>query len=244
MSHKVTVYDDGHRSIQYTVTINRAPFLPLEQRQEPYNIPHTRWLKNGVEPGTDWMRKRSYEAERQLCKSNQIRWEEFRPAADYLGTLMSTAWFQRRWPNFHELRLTYLRGSRGAWANSVLTASTGVLIGRIQMSRWAIGAKDVPWKTKMGGEAMLLHEFAHALCPKEHWHSPLWSRTYLDLIGFRMGSLAYQTLKDGFDNCGVRYRPYRLISPEQRVQLVERMRVVRAQRTPCTTNNSQGSKTC
>ena len=88
------------------------------------------------------------------------------------------------------------------------------------LSTWAIGANG--GVNKMGGEAVVLHELAHAITPKQHEHSPLWARTYLELVKFRMGATAAQVLKAGFDEHGVRYRPYRQLTDAQRQALRDR----------------------
>lgn len=210
-------------SVTYLVTlVGRHPSLPIEERQAPFDVPHTRWLKGGREPKTDWMRQRSYDGEKALCNMpDQKRWEEFRPVAEYLGSLMATEWFGRRWPLFRELKVIYWKGLKSAWANPSLVSVGGVISGRIRLGRWAIGAKDA--RCKLGGEVVALHELAHALCPPEHHHSPLWARTYLELVHFRMGRTAAQVLRAGFREHGVRINPYRVLTEEQRASMRTRL---------------------
>lgn len=210
----------GHDTV-YTIRLKK-PHAPLniEQRQAPFAVPHVHWLKGGVKPKSDWMRQRSYRAETNLCNSEQKRWDDFLQVAHYLGTLMETEWFGRRWPDFRELRVIYRKKKRNACAGPKLSASTGVMEGSMTLSRWAIG--DNPGKRKDGGEAVILHELAHAICPRAHQHSPLWARTYLELVHFRMGAASADLLKKGYDEHKVRYRPYRQLTEAQRQALRDR----------------------
>lgn len=220
MKYSVRKQEFGQDTVYY-ITLERShPFVALADRQAPFDVPHTNWLKGGKSPKSDWMKQRSYDGEKATCNMEQKRWDEFLPVAHYLGSLMATEWFARRWPTFRELRMIYRRGTRNAHAGPKFTTSTGVHEGSMTLSTWAIGANG--GVNKMGGEAVVLHELGHALCPRQHEHSPLWARTYLELVKFRMGATAAQGLKAGFDEHGVRYRPYRQLTTTQRQALRER----------------------
>jgi putative metallohydrolase (TIGR04338 family) len=216
----------GDDTVYYIRLVGNHPFRNIQDRQAPFDIPHTRWLKGGVSPKSDWMKQRSYDGEKNLCNSEQKRWDEFLPVAHYIGSLMATEWFGRRWPTFRECRMIYRAGTRNAHAGPKFSSSTGVHEGSMTLSTWAIGANQ--GKCKEGGEAVVLHELAHAITPKQHEHSPLWARTYLELVKFRMGAAAGAMLVAGFKEKRVRYRPYRVVSPAQREALASRMRGLRA----------------
>lgn len=220
-NYTIRVQEIGNDTI-FTIRLKtpHAP-VPLAERHAPFNVPHIQWLKGGKAAKTDWMKQRSYKGEKAMCNSEQKRWEDFMPVAHYYGSLMATEWFSRRWPAFRELRLIYRKGTRNAWGSPKFTISDGVVEGSVTLGHWAIG-QHREGRNKEGGEAVALHELAHAICPKAHWHSPLWARTYLELVKFRMGAAAGRTLKAGFDEHKVRYRPYRQLTDAQRQALRER----------------------
>jgi hypothetical protein len=214
----------------FTVTMKAAVMLkrepiPQAQRAEPLDLPHERWWKGSTKPKNDWMKQRSYDGEVALTKLEQLRFDDLKQVARYCGDLMSTEWFARRWPAFRELGVTYVPGSRWCWGKATFCARRGVHSGRMTMSNWGIG--KIGGKVKDGGEGVVLHELAHCITPNGHRHSPLWARTYLELVRFRMGKLAYLTLKRGFDEHGVRYRPYRVITDERRAQMARTLNLAR-----------------
>jgi putative metallohydrolase (TIGR04338 family) len=220
-NYTVRVQEIGGDTIYYIRLKEANTPLALKDRQAPFDVPHVHWLKGGKASKTDWMKQRSYNGEQELCNSEQKRWEDFLPVAHYYGTLIQTEWFARRWPDFRELRLIYRKGTRNAWGSPKFTASGGVIEGSVTLGHWAIG-QHREGRKKEGGEAVALHELAHAICPRAHWHSPLWARTYLELVKFRMGAASGAMLRRGFDKHKVRYRPYRQLTDEQRQALRER----------------------
>lgn len=220
-NYTIRVQEIGGDTI-YTIRLKTPhPVLPLSERQAPFDVPHVRWLKDGRASKTDWMKQRCYRGEADLCNSDQKRWDEFMPVAHYYGSLMATEWFGRRWPAFRELRLIYRKGTRNAWGSPKFSAAGDVIEGSVTLGHWAIG-QHREGRRKEGGEAVALHELAHAICPKAHWHSALWARAYLELVKFRMGAAAGALLKQGFDKHKVRYRPYRQLTDAQRQALRDR----------------------
>lgn len=204
----------------------RPTFVPLENCAKPFNVPHRRWFKGtGVR---DTQRRKAYRAEdKALPKMEQQRFKDIAGVARYCRDLMSTVWFQRRFPEFVKLNLYYRPKKRAASANSFdYERSIG---GSCFFGAWALG--DRPGRRdpeRLGGEWLVLHELAHAIAQRGHKHDALWARIYLELVGFKMGREAYESLREQFRQHKVRYKPTRRMDPAQRRAAAERLRQVRA----------------
>jgi putative metallohydrolase (TIGR04338 family) len=218
--------DDFYRVLR---PAGKSPIpLPLEDRPAPFDRPHRRWWKNGKTPVQDSQRKRAYRAEdKALPRLDQKRFKDIGEVARYCRDLISTEWFQRRWPHFERLDLFYRPRKRAASANSrEYEAITG---GSCYFGAWALG--DRPGRkdpARLGGEWLVLHELAHAIAPRGHSHDALWARIYLELVKFKMGREAHDALRSEFKAQRVKFNPPRVLSDEARRAAAENMRRVRA----------------
>lgn len=217
---------DDHFRVEFKTAV--PDFISLENRAAPFNVNHKRWFKGaGIR---DTQRKRAYRAEdKALPTMEQRRFADIGEVARYCRDLMSTTWFQRRWPEFKRLDLFYRPHLRAANANSIdYDRSIG---GHCNFGAWALGNRPGRVRPeRLGGEWLVLHELAHAIAQRRHKHDALWARIYLELVGFKMGREAYNALRDQFRQHKVRYKPTRRMTPEQRQAAAERLRVVRASR--------------
>lgn len=221
-----------HRSDDFYCVIRpvgqRPVALPLEDRPAPFDRSHRRWWKKGRTPIQDSQRRRAYRAEdKALPKLEQRRFKNIGEVARYCRDLISTQWFQRRWPDFERLDLFYRPHKRAASANSRdWEAITG---GACYFGAWSLG--DRPGRRdpeRLGGEWLVLHELAHAIAPRGHKHDALWARIYLELVKFKMGRAAHDALRAEFKANRVKFNPPRVLSPEAKRAAAENMRKVRA----------------
>lgn len=169
---------ETHWRIEFTGA--RPSFLPIADRAAPFDIDHLRWWKNGIKPKRDSQRQRAYNAENAVLPGReQKRFEDMGEIARYLRDLISTEWFQRRWPEFRRVDIYYQPRKRAASANS--HDSTRSLGGWINFGPWSLGNRPGRFNsTHRGGEWLVLHELAHAIVPRGHHHDALWARTYLN----------------------------------------------------------------
>lgn len=219
---------DKHCRIEFSST--RPKFIRTPDRGAPFNIPHTRWWKGEVKPSRDSQRKKAYRAEdAALPLLDQKRFESLPQVACYLRDLISTEWFQRRWPEFTLLDIYYIPNKRAASANARdLTRSTG---GWIKFGPWSLGNRPGRvFSNLLGGEWIVLHELAHAIAPRGHSHDALWARIYLELVKFKMGTAAHDALSEQFREKKVRYKPARQMTEVQRAAAAERLKHARAKK--------------
>lgn len=224
---KVTKRADDFWRVEFELS-DLPKYLQTAVRAAPFDIDHRRWWKGGVKPKRDSQRRKAYSAEdAALPMLEQERFSSLGEVARYLRDLISTEWFQRRWPEFRRVDLFYRPRKRSASANSFSNDScTG---GWINFGPWSLGNR--PGRSnpeRRGGEWLVLHELAHAIAPKGHHHDALWARIYLELVKFKMGAAAHDALRDEFRKKKVRYKPARQMTEAQRKAASERLTAVRA----------------
>lgn len=198
---------------EFKVEVRRAfrLYCPLTERPHPYDLPHERWYRKGRITGRDSMRQKCYDAEAAV--RHQIGGESFADLAEcarYLRAVMETKWFQRRFVYTKGCILRYSPQRSGAVASN--------WNAKIELGPWAL----------QNGELILLHELAHIVSPSEEHHGRLWARTFVDLVGFRMGRDAAKLLNDSFRAHNIITKPYRRMSEEQKRRMAKVLEEVRS----------------
>ena len=193
----------------------RMSFTELEsyrllKRPRFFENDRAQWWRGGRMPQRDAQRQKAYIAERKAARyiEHNQTFENIAQVARYVRSIMETKWFQRRFPVFRECVVEYLPGSSTCKGGPRLYGTQGeVRRGFIRMSTWGMGQED----DEFGGEMVVLHELAHAVLPGGHGHDRRWARTYLELVGFGMGSLEKKTLQGYFQVERVKVSPFRKV---------------------------------
>ncbi len=209
-----------HKKGRHEHTVSIRPQMrrrrKLEDRPAPFNLPHERWYRGGRIVTRDTMREKCYRAERELrCPRDgdpieQTTFENIAECARYVRGVMETNWFQRRWPLFTSCDVIYVPGSRICRAWGAHRWQGHSQHGGIEMS---VPGMQAPY----GGEMIVLHELAHAVSPYREGHNRLWARTFVELVGFRMGPEMKKALTAAFRRHNIKVNPVRQVtaSPEQ-----------------------------
>lgn len=119
------------------------------------------------------------------------------------------AWFRRTYGRWR-FRISDGRGTRIARGGG----------GWLNLPRWS--------RTPM----VMLHEIAHNVAPYACHHDWRYCAIYLRLVRHFMGREVHDVLRAQFREHGVRYKRPRVLSPEQRAVLVERLARLRAAKPP------------
>lgn len=186
--------------------------LDFTKGADPWCRPRSAWWKDGRQPKRDSQRSKAYAAEREVRKLiDQKTFTDIAHVARYVRDTMEAVWFQRRWPDFHEVAVQYVPGSSKcrAWSWKSLN-SDHAIGGVIEMSTWGIGTRG-----EHGGELIVLHELAHCLTPNDA-HGRRWARVFLELVRYRMGEETYRLLRDAFRKHRVKYHPRRTAQARRR----------------------------
>ena len=126
----------------------------------------------------------------------------------YIDTLVSSAWFQKRWPIPAKPQVKDGRGSR--------RAKGGMFY--VSFPQWA------------RKEWVVLHELAHWISYRTYGfegqdkHGRQWCTIYLELIEHQLGKQAADGMRDCFTARGVKYKlkQTRTLTPERREELRQR----------------------
>lgn len=188
----------------------------LASRPAPFQLPVSRWWRDGEGMGRDSMKSKCYKAEDEARKHPAVRqriFSEVEDMAEYCRDVMESEWFQRRWPRFHQLRLRYIGNARvckgGGARFSTYAEDRWASTSQIQISDWGMGWSSADSE---GGEMIVLHELAHAICPSREHHGRLWARTFLELVRCQMGAFAGEQLELAFRRYRIRIIPLRQVA--------------------------------
>lgn len=106
---------------------------------------------------------------------------------EYVDSVLSRAWFVRRWPAVH----IYVQHKSGGNAY-------GYRLGQHQ------GRITLPVFART--ERIILHEIAHVLTPGKYAsHGPEWAGVYLELVRYMVGKDAAAQVRDRFKQGRVRW---------------------------------------
>jgi putative metallohydrolase (TIGR04338 family) len=224
MNDAIRIVKDEREAIVEIRREHRILVKP-EERPAPWNLSCRRWWKDGKGHQRDTQRGKAYKAERQVwgrADVHQRIFSELDDLAEYCQQVMERDWFQRRWPKFYQLNVTLINRKfcQGGPANHFYNgpdrqkADKLVTNGRIWMTPWGMG-----WSDTFGGEMIVLHELAHAICPLGEAHGRLWARTYIELVRYQMGHRVADLLEEAFTLNNVRFRPFKLVSEETKARL-------------------------
>jgi hypothetical protein len=109
-------------------------------------------------------------------------------------------------------KLEYKARGRWSWAHAG---------GRIEVASSA-KQRHYHWT-----DHLLLHEMAHIWTPGDG-HGREWAAMFIKLVERWMGKDAGRELRREFRKAGVKFTPKRVLSPERKAELAERMRAMRA----------------
>lgn len=210
---KVTKRSNGQAVTRVEIRPQFRRLYGLDERPRPYDLPSHRWWRKGVQPARDSYRQKAYKAERSLEEWVETgggrTFTDFKQLARYLRSVMETAWFQRRFPDFVKLDIKLYESTRcrGGPLLYIPGSRERVERGRVRFARWGFN------------ELIALHELAHAVLPDTHRHDRRWARVYADLVGFKMGRDAGGRLRAAFREHNIITNPVRQMSREQKEKL-------------------------
>jgi putative metallohydrolase (TIGR04338 family) len=156
----------------------------------------------------DSQRQKLYKAE-QVLRKEYCRYEftTIEEVTVWVQQIMHSAWWKKHYPNHYTLEI-----SNGAGKTKALGAprSNGIWMA---LPTWA--RKD----------CVILHEMAHGVCPRHFAaHGREYAAIYLKLVTRFMGKKAGQVLRKSFVHHKVKYKPKRVLSPEQKELAISRIR--------------------
>lgn len=168
----------------------------------------------------DSQRSKVYAAERASIQSAPE--ERFRNLSDiehYLVKMISSAWWQRRYP------VRSIAVKSGAGTRNAMGTNYSRTRGMISIPLWA------------RQETVILHEVAHVVAGATYGSIPAHGRefckVFLDLIRWRMGDEAWRSLKDEFRERKVKHTlasRTREMSEEQKQAARERLAAARSKK--------------
>lgn len=168
----------------------------------------------------DMQRRRLYAAEHDSIWAKGKAFADTAEVQAYLDKLVGSAWFRRHFPKSGGRRISVVRDSRARRA----TAWEWKRTINLPPASWA-------WT-----EHMVLHEVAHQVTYDIHrrtvqGHGREYAANYVDLVQHKMGGTMAVDLKAAFAKHKVKFtrpRAKRVLTPEQKAALVERLAAARA----------------
>lgn len=171
---------------------------------EWYEQPNWKWredrdntaLDHGGYCERDNQRQRCYDAENFLKGTPQHQFKSIQAIQTYVDDLLETAWFIKRFgAGWRVTVMDHQRGSRWAWGGYTRNKS-----GWIKLPEG--------WARK---ECIVLHELAHAITPHDTGgrHGRFWSRTFLELVRYRMGLTLFTALRQSMKSHHIKTSPKR-----------------------------------
>ena len=148
-------------------------------------------MPNATKRPRDSQRSKVYAAENAVFPRIHVPEPALREIAAcqrWVDTVCAAPWFRRRW-GLRDIRVTNNRGKGGSRASGSI-----MHMGVIHRN-----------------PAVLCHELAHCLAPRDARHNPLYTRTYLELVRFVIGRETYEALKAAFKAHRVKVAPRRTV---------------------------------
>lgn len=166
----------------------------------------------------DMQANRLYTAERESVrgKGKNFAYGDVKAVQEYVDRLTHSEWFGRRWGGM-SIRVEH--SHRARWARG---------------GRWAIYLPGGRWAWT---EDVILHELAHSVIgntiglSRVQGHGREFAAIFVDLVQHKMGKAHADALKASFRKHKVKFtkpRPKRVLTPEQKAALVERLAAARA----------------
>lgn len=181
----------------------------------------------------DGSKKRGYAAENKAFTEGCLEVKRFASHAEmtaWVNNLTGSAWFQKAFPHVKRIQVRKRRGVMGATGNYDPLWKRGT-----------INIPDSPWGLR---KWIVCHELGHAVTPLYNFdhgrrtaiaagHGREWRNNYIKLVQHALGVDAAKRLKQAFKEAKLptgEKRAKRVLTPEQRAALVERLAKAREAR--------------